>query len=143
MQAHRSSTHPFGPPRRAQGKRGGLGTCARLKGWRGSFSVLLLGAALGLLPVTASLAEGTKTISGKLRSVKGNVLTVQKKGLASSSLVEIEMDDKTRVTGQVAQGMHVKVKYRGEGDRRIALEIEAWPEHASKAAREASKQTKP
>jgi hypothetical protein len=52
------------------------------------------------------------------------------------------------VTGELAQGMHIKVKYReeqgGKGSekaavRRIATEIQTWPESASRDDRKAEK----
>jgi hypothetical protein len=92
----------------------------------------------------------TKTVSGKLRRIEGSLLTVQKPGLVRASFVEIYLDGNTKKSGQVVQGMHVKVKYREEPDpdapgqkRKVAVEIEARPEHASKTAREAAKQTNP
>jgi len=91
-----------------------------------------------------------KTVSGKLRRIDGNVLTIVKRGLMDDSFLEVEMDDSTKKTGQVVQGMHVKVKYREVRDpedkdnvRRIAVEIEARPEFASKDAKKAAKQTQP
>ena len=91
-----------------------------------------------------------KTTSGKLRKVEGNLLTIQKRGLVADSSIEIEVSDTTKKTGQVVPGMHVKVKYREVRDketkellRRVALEIEARPEFASKEAKKAAKQTQP
>ena len=91
-----------------------------------------------------------KSVTGKLRRVDGNVLTIVKRGLMDDSFLEVEMDDSTKKTGQVVQGMHVKVKYREVRDpedkdnvRRIAVEIEARPEFASKDAKKAAKQTQP
>ena len=106
--------------------------------------VLLLMALL--LLAGALLADSTKTVSGKLRSIKDNVLVIQKSGLVSTSTEEIEMNEATKKIGQVLPGMHVKVKYREEETskgqkRKIAVEIEARPEFASKEAKEASKQT--
>jgi hypothetical protein len=95
-------------------------------------------------------AEATKSVSGKLRRVVGNVLTLQKAGRGGSNLMEIEMDEHTKVKGQVAQGWHAKIKYReeaapgGKGEpRRIAVEIETEPDHASKLAKEAVGATPP
>lgn len=92
--------------------------------------------------------EKTKTLSGKVRAVKENRMVVQKSGLLSESEVEIELTDTTKKTGQLAPGMHVKVKYREEktpaGEtRRIALEIAARPEYASKEAKRLAKEQKP
>ncbi len=104
-------------------------------------------ALLGLLAAAPAVAGGTKTASGKLRTVRDNVLVIEKKGFVRSGDIEIEMDNATKKTGQVVPGMHVKVKYREEDQaghvRRIATEVEAWPEFASKTAREAAKQTRP
>lgn len=99
-----------------------------------------------LLLAGASIADNTKTVSGKLRSIKDNVLVIQKSGMVGTSTEEIEMNEATKKTGQVLPGMHVKVKYREEEvsrgqKRKIAVEIEARPEFASKEAKEASKQT--
>jgi hypothetical protein len=95
-------------------------------------------------------AEKTKSLSGKVRRVEGNLLTIKKSGLVSTSEVQIELTDDTKTTGQVAPGMHVKVKYREEKNaagetRLIALEIVARPEYASKEAKKLAKdqQTKP
>ncbi len=106
--------------------------------------IVLVGATL-LLISAAVPADSTKTVSGKLHSVKGNILTLQKGGLGGSSLIEIETDEHTKVKGQIAQGMHAKIKYReeaapgGKGEsRRIALEIETQPDRASKQAKEVS-----
>ena len=106
---------------------------------------LLLVVAVLLLAST-TLADGTKSVSGKLRSVKDNVLVIQKSGLVGTSVEEIEMNEDTKKIGQVLPGMHVRVKYREEEvskgqKRKIAVEIEARPEFASKEAKEASKQT--
>jgi hypothetical protein len=106
-------------------------------------------AALALICFSAQ-ADATKSVSGKLRKVTGNMLTLQKTGLGGSSLMEIEMDEHTKVKGQVVQGWHAKIKYReeaapsGKGDpRRIALEIETQPDKATKQAREAAGATPP
>lgn len=107
--------------------------------------------ALVLLAATAglpALADGTKKLSGKVRSVEGNIIVVKKSGLIGTSEVQIEMTDETKRKGQIAAGMHVKVKYREEkaadGEtRRIAVEIEARPEYASKKARELAKEPAP
>jgi len=109
---------------------------------------LLAGALVLMLAGSLALADRTKSLSGKLRRVEGNVLTVVKKGLGSSSLVEVEYDEKTRVVGQLVPGMILKIKYREEAVeggtvRRVATQIEAVPDHASKAARGAVQETKP
>ncbi len=93
-------------------------------------------------------AEKTKTLSGKVRSVEGKVITIKKSGLVSTSEVQVELTDATKTTGQVAPGMHVKVKYREEKNadgetRRIAVEIAARPEYASKEAKKLAKEQKP
>jgi hypothetical protein len=97
----------------------------------------------GLL-VAVTAAGGLKTISGELHSLKDNVLTIRKIGLFSKSndTVEIEMNDATKTTGQLALGLHVKVKYREENGRKIAVEIETQPAYASKAAKKAAGQTR-
>lgn len=106
---------------------------------------LILFAAFGLLlAATPVRAEKTKSLSGKIRRVEGNRITIKKSGLVSSSEVEVEMTDATKKKGQIAPGMHVQVKYReektAEGDPRlIAVEIEARPEYASKDARKLQK----
>jgi hypothetical protein len=109
---------------------------------------LLAGALVLMLVGSIALADSTKSLSGKLRRVEGNVLSVVKKSLGGSSLVEVEFDDKTRVVGQLVPGMMLKIKYREETSeggavRRVAMQIEAVPDHASKAARGAIQETKP
>lgn len=100
-----------------------------------------------LFALAAVRAEKTKTVTGKLRSLKDNVMVIQKRGLVSDSSEIIEINDATKRIGQVVPGMHVKIKYREEapdadGNRRkIAIEIEARPEFATKEAKEAAKQT--
>jgi hypothetical protein len=103
-----------------------------------------------LLTCAAARADATKTVSGKLHSVKGNLLTLKKAGLVGSSLIEIEMDEHTKVTGQVAQGLHAKIKYKeeatagGKGEpRRIAIEISTEPDRATKQAKDAAGVTPP
>ncbi|MGH9815233.1 MAG: hypothetical protein ACRD5F_13895 [Candidatus Acidiferrales bacterium] len=96
------------------------------------------------LPVNS---EKTKTLSGKVRSLKENRMVVQKSGLLNESEVVVELTDTTKKTGQVAPGMHVKVKYREEktpaGEtRRVAVEIAARPEYASKEAKHLAKEQK-
>lgn len=107
-------------------------------------------ALAALLFATLAVAGGAKSLSGKLRRVEGDVLTIEKKGLVNSRLVQVVLEKDTKVTGQLVPGMHVQVKYREERDpdvpgksRKIALQIEARPEYATKAAREAAKVTKP
>jgi hypothetical protein len=103
---------------------------------------------LGLLLLASPVFAGNKTLSGKLREVKDKALTIQQYHLFDSSMIQVEMDDKTKVTGELAQGMHIKVKYReergGKGSekaavRRIATEIQTWPESASRDDRKAEK----
>ena len=112
------------------------------------FRFALLAGALAFVLAGVAMADATKSLSGKLRKVEGNVLTVEKRGFGSSIVVEIEYDDKTRVVGQLLPGMILKVKYREEkGEagavRRMATEVEAVPDRASKAARGAVQETKP
>lgn len=105
--------------------------------------IILLGILAGLA-ATAATADGTKSISGQLKSIKGKTLAIQKIGLLSKSAdaIEIEMNDATKVTGQLVPGVHVKLKYREEGGKKIAIEIEARPEYASKEAKKAAEQTR-
>lgn len=120
----------------------------------------ILAASLALYALAAlapPMTAAPKTLSGKLRAVHGDRLTVQKSNLFGVSNVEVEMTTKTKVHGQLAPGMHVKIKYREEksGDsrghagkekaatRRIATEIEAWPEFATKSDRKAAKDSQP
>jgi hypothetical protein len=115
---------------------------------RRSVVAILVAAAWGVLlagdfPCTVEAAPRTKNVTGKLRSVQGNLLVIQKRGLVSDSTIEIEMDDATKKTGQVVPGMRVKVKYREEKDgRKVAVEIKAEPEAASKKAKEAARNTR-
>lgn len=102
---------------------------------------------VSLLAGSGALADAkTKKLSGKIRSVKDNVLRIEKSGLVGESYVMVEMDKDTRITGQVLPGLHIVVKYRegekdSEGERRkIAVEIETQPEFASKDAKKAAKQ---
>jgi hypothetical protein len=106
-------------------------------------------APLALICVCAR-ADAMKSVSGKLRKVTGNTLTLQKSGVGGSSLMDIEMDEHTKVKGQVAQGWHAKIKYReeaapgGKGEpRRIAVQIETEPDRATKQAKEAVGATPP
>ncbi len=105
--------------------------------------IILLGILAGLA-ATAAVADGTKSVSGQLKSIKGKTLEIQKIGLLkrNAGVVEIEMDDGTKVTGQLVPGVHTKVKYREEKDKKIAIEIEARPEYASKEAKKAAEQTR-
>jgi hypothetical protein len=112
------------------------------RGFGGFIRAVVVMAAV-LAVCTPAHGDSTKTISGKLQKVKDNVLTVQK--TIGGGVVEIEMDDHTKVKGQVAQGLHAKIKYReeaapgGKGEpRRIAVEIETQPNFASKQAKEAA-----
>jgi hypothetical protein len=99
----------------------------------------LLAAGLLFSDVSAR-AAGTKTLSGKLRKVEASALTVRTSGMLSSSTVEIEMDKATRVTGQLAPGLRVKIRYREENGRKLALTVRTWPAHASRQARRAAGQ---
>lgn len=106
--------------------------------------LLLLAALAGLWQAAPALAEKTKSLSGKIRRVEGNLITIKKSGLVSSSEVEVHMTDDTKKHGQIAPGMHIKVKYReektAEGEKRlVAVEVEARPEYASKEARKLQK----
>lgn len=98
-------------------------------------------ALLFVLHLPAARAERTKTMSGKIRKIDGNVLLVEKPGLVSVSTVEFELNDATKKTGQVVPGMHVKIRYREENGRKIVIELETRPEFASKTAKQAAKQT--
>jgi hypothetical protein len=105
--------------------------------------IILLGILAGFA-ATAAVADGTKSISGQLKSIKDKTLAIQKIGLLSKSAdaIEIEMDDATKVTGQLVPGVHIKVKYREQDGRKMAIEIEARPEYASKEAKKAAEQTR-
>ena len=103
-------------------------------------------AALIVLLAVPALA-GKKSLSGKIRSYKDGVLSIQKAGLVGESYVEVEVNEKTKVKGQLLPGLHIKVKYNEEagkvtGDmpRRVAIEIETRPEYASKQAKQAAEQ---
>lgn len=108
--------------------------------------VILICAAL-LATLSSIRAEKTKTVTGKLRAIKDNVMTIEKSGLLSESTETIEINEATKTVGQVRPGMRLKIKYReeppdAEGRRRkIAVEIEARPQYADKKTREAAKQT--
>ena len=94
------------------------------------------------------------------------MLTIQKANLFDSSIVEVEMNGDTKVTGELAQGLHVKVTYREERGkeepakqeqgqaaagkdkdsgrlvvRRIATKVQTWPQDASRSDRKAEKDT--
>jgi len=102
---------------------------------------VLLSSLLLALP---ALAEKTKSLSGKIRRVEGNLITIKKSGLVSSSEVDVHLTDDTKTHGQIAAGMHIKVKYREEktdsGETRlVAVEIETRPEFASKDAKKLQK----
>ncbi len=98
---------------------------------------LLAGLVFSAAPARAAK---TRTLSGTLAKVEGRRLTVRKPGLFSSSTVEIEIDKATKVIGQLAPGLRVRIRYREEGGRKVALEIKAWPEYAGKQARRAAGQ---
>ncbi len=104
-----------------------------------------LGCVIGifLLASASSQAGGTKAVAGRLRAIHENVLTIESPGLFSAKMVEVEMNGATQKSGQLAPGMYVKVRYREEGGRKVALEISARPEYASKAAKKAAAQTRP
>ena len=103
--------------------------------------LILVGIFAGLI-ATAALGQGTKSVTGQLKSIKGKALEIQKIGLLhkDAGVVEIEMNDATKVTGQLVPGVHTKVKYREESGKKIAIEIEARPEYASKEAKKAAGQ---
>jgi hypothetical protein len=105
---------------------------------------LLAGFGLALAGATPLFAEKTKSLSGKIRRVEGNLITIKKSGLVGSKEVEVHLTDDTKKHGQIAPGMHIKVKYReektAEGETRlIAVEVEARPEFASKNAKKLQK----
>jgi hypothetical protein len=104
---------------------------------------IILLVILAGLTATAVVADGTKSVTGQLKGIKGKTLEIQKIGLLkkNAGVVEIEMDDATKVSGQLVPGVHTKVKYREENGKKIAIEIEARPEYASKEAKKAAEQT--
>jgi len=118
-----------------------------------SCSVALLVAILSLQALAASVlfapaaTAGTKTISGKLRAVEEKILTIEEKKLLQVASVEVEIDSRTKVTGELVPGMMIKVKYRevaGENTvRRIALQVKTWPEYSSRRDRKAAPDTQP
>jgi hypothetical protein len=113
---------------------------------------LLLALSLGILTATAAIqaqdgakpkpAGKIKTVSGKLREVKDNQLTLQKAGLLSESEMHLEMDAATEKSGDIIPGVHAKIRYREVEGRKIVVRIETRPEYASKLARDAMKQDK-
>ena len=105
--------------------------------------IILLGILAGLA-ATVAVADGTKSVTGQLKSIKDKTLEIQKIGLLkkNAGVVQIEMDDATKVTGQLVPGVHTKVKYREESGKKIAIEVEARPEYASKEAKKAAEQTR-
>jgi hypothetical protein len=74
---------------------------------------LLLGLLVSGLWASAALAA-TKTLTGKLRAVDDKVLTIEEKKLLDTSVVEVEMDSQTKVTGELSPGLMIKVTYREE-----------------------------
>jgi hypothetical protein len=107
-------------------------------------ALTLVAALFGLLLAAPALAQKTKSLSGKIRRVEGHLITIKKSGLVSSSEVEVHLTEDTKRHGQIAPGMHIKVKYReektAEGEKRlVAVEVEARPEYASKDARKLQK----
>lgn len=111
---------------------------------RRAFCLLLLAGLAVLFTGPSAHGEKLKSLSGKIRRVEGNRITIKKSGLVRSSEVTVEMTDDTKQHGQVAAGMHIEVKYREEKDdkgetRLIAVEIETRPEYASKAAKKLQK----
>lgn len=106
---------------------------------------MALGAAL-LLAGLPALAGSKKSVTGKIRSYQDGVVRIEKAGLVGESYVEIEVNDKTKVKGQLLPGLRAKVKYLEEDPggggvrRRVALEIETRPEYASKQAKKAAEQ---
>ena len=121
----------------------------RFSATRVPFAIGERAAALWLLAfllAAPGVFAATKALSGKLREVKDNTLTIEQDHMFNSSMIHVEMDGQTKVTGELAQGMHIKVKYREEREgkgsekvHRIAMEIQTWPESASKEDRKAEK----
>lgn len=95
---------------------------------------------MGCLLAAAAVAGGTKTFTGQLKSVKDKVIAVQKIGLLSKSgkPVEFEMDDSTKVNGRLLPGMKVRITYREENGKKIAVEIESKPYYESKESKKVS-----
>ena len=107
---------------------------------------LCLAALMLGLCGTAATAEKTRKLSGKIRSVKDNLITIEKAGLVGESSTEVLMNASTKVTGQIKPGLRITVKYvegagkDANGERhKIAVEIETRPEYASKEAKKAAK----
>lgn len=105
----------------------------------------LAGACIALLLATGVAAGKTKKLTGKIRNFADKVLLIEKSGMTSESYVEILLDEKTKVTGQLRAGLHVTVKYREEGEKdtkgerwKVAVEIATRPEYASKDAKKAA-----
>ncbi|MGH9703164.1 MAG: hypothetical protein ACRD4K_07300 [Candidatus Acidiferrales bacterium] len=88
---------------------------------------------------TAAFAGDTKSLTGTIYKVKDKTVTVRKNSVWSKNTdsIPIEMDDATKTTGQLAPGLYIKVKYREEGGKKIAVEIETRPQYASKKAKNA------
>jgi hypothetical protein len=115
-----------------------------------------------VLPVLA----GTKTLSGKIRDVQDRVLTIEEKKTLATTVVVVEIDSRTKITGELVPGMIIKLKYfeekaapptepdpvavkEGEPHdaksdiRRIATQIKTWPEYSSRRDRKAAPNTQP
>ncbi len=88
---------------------------------------------------TIAAAGDTKSLTGTIYKVKDKTVTVRKNGMFSKNTdsIPIEIDDATKTTGQLAPGLYIKVKYREEGGKKIAVEIETRPQYASKEAKQA------
>ncbi len=84
-------------------------------------------------------AGETKSLTGTIYKVKDKTVSVRKNGVFSknTNTIPIEIDDATKITGQLAPGLYIKVKYREEGEKKIAVEIETRPQYASKEAKQA------
>jgi hypothetical protein len=123
---------------------------------------ILFGFAV-LGPLAPPALAGTKTLSGKLRDVQDKVLTIEEKKTLATALVEVEMDSRTKVTGELVPGMVIKLKYfeekapaaaepagKNDGEtrdkeavRRIAIQVKTWPEYSSRRDRKAAPVTQP
>lgn len=110
--------------------------------WRRIILMVLVGACLA----SATAAEKTKKLSGKIRSVQDNVISIEKAGLVSESIAQVSITSTTRITGQLKPGLRISVRYTEEGEkndkgerRKVAVEIETRPEYASKEAKKAAK----
>ena len=88
---------------------------------------------------TVAAAGDTKSLTGTIYKVKDKTVTVRKNGMFSKNTdsIPIEIDDATKTTGQLAPGLYIKVKYREEGGKKIAVEIETRPQYASKKTKNA------